>query len=303
MAMLKSDEVSPNSTPWESLSIYQSYRRSPYLSIKHSSYFQVYEELLAPYRDQAITFVEVGVLNGGSLFMGRDYFGPKARIIGVDLNPGAKKWEADGFEIFIGSQSDPQFWASFFQTVGPIDILLDDGGHTNDQQIITTDCALPNVRNGGLVIIEDTHASYMRSFGNPSPYSFMEYVNFLSAQIHTRFPALRNLADSKEPVSIASQCIYAITAYESIVAFRVDRTRCFISTPTSNEGISQAASDYRYEDSAMGGVFRLQRYLMERLAFLNQYPKLRKAAKSVFTLPFVWHAKFKSRQLKRYFRK
>jgi len=47
----------------------------------------------------------------------------------------------------------------------------------------------------------------------------------------------------------------------------------------------------------------LQRYLMERLAFLNQYPKLRQAAKSVYTLPFVWHAKFKSRQLKRYFRK
>ena len=31
--------------------------------------------------------------------MWRDYFGPKARIIGVDFNPNAKKWEEHGFEI------------------------------------------------------------------------------------------------------------------------------------------------------------------------------------------------------------
>ena len=49
-----------------------------------------------------ITFVEIGILDGGSLFMWRDFFGNKARIIGVDLNPEAKKWEKEGFEIFIG---------------------------------------------------------------------------------------------------------------------------------------------------------------------------------------------------------
>ena len=36
--------------------------------------------------------------------MWRDYFGKDARIIGIDLNPEAKKWEKHGFEIFIGNQ-------------------------------------------------------------------------------------------------------------------------------------------------------------------------------------------------------
>ncbi len=87
-------------------SSYRSYLKSPYKSIKHTTYFEVYDELFSRYRGKDITFVEVGVLGGGSLFMWRDFFGPKARIIGVDLNPNAKKWTEHGFEIFIGSQSD-----------------------------------------------------------------------------------------------------------------------------------------------------------------------------------------------------
>ena len=66
--------------------IKNSFIRSKYLSNKHLNYFDVYEDLLSNLVDKEIIFVEVGVLNGGSLFMWRDYFGPKARIIGIDLN-------------------------------------------------------------------------------------------------------------------------------------------------------------------------------------------------------------------------
>ena len=49
--------------------------------------------------------------------MWRSYFGKKARIIGIDLNPTAKKWEKYGFEIFIGNQADPFFWNSFLNKI------------------------------------------------------------------------------------------------------------------------------------------------------------------------------------------
>lgn len=61
--------------------------------------------------------------------MWRNYFGPKARIIGVDLNPSALVWEDFGFEIYIGDQADPNFWESFNVLVGNIGVVLDDGGH------------------------------------------------------------------------------------------------------------------------------------------------------------------------------
>lgn len=70
---------------------YAAYMGSPEPSFKHTTYFPAYDALLSKFRGKPITFVEIGVLNGGSLFMWRNFFGPAARIIGVDLNPGAKQ--------------------------------------------------------------------------------------------------------------------------------------------------------------------------------------------------------------------
>ena len=227
----------------EELEIYKAYLQSPYLSLKHSSYFQVYEELLERYRNQDITFVEVGVLNGGSLFMWRHFFGPKARIIGIDFNPLAKRWEADGFEIHIGSQSDPQFWKSFFNSVGMVDVLLDDGGHTNEQQIVTTHESIPFIKDGGLLIVEDVHASYFKDFGNPSKYSFINYAKLFIDGINGRFPGVNVVQN------IFRDAVYSAHFYDSIVAFNIDRSKCFTSSWTSNEGKTFEAEDYRHHDS------------------------------------------------------
>ena len=227
----------------ESLEIYKAYLQSPYLSLKHSAYFQVYEDLLSQYRNKPITFVEVGVLNGGSLFMWRNFFGPQARIIGLDFNPLAKRWEKDGFEIHIGSQSDPQFWAQFFDTVGMVDILLDDGGHTNEQQIVTTHQSIPFIKDGGLLIVEDVHASYFKDFGNPSKYSFINYAKLFIDGINARFPGVEVVQN------MFRDAVYSAHFYDSIVAFSIDRRKCFTSSWTSNEGRSFEAEDYRHHDS------------------------------------------------------
>ena len=99
---------------------YKSYIKSPYHSTKHTTYFDVYDKLFFNYRNKKITFVEIGVYGGGSLFMWRNFFGPKARIIGIDLDPNAKKWEKFGFEIFIGNQSSHSFWSKFKKKIGKI---------------------------------------------------------------------------------------------------------------------------------------------------------------------------------------
>ena len=131
--------------------MFQIYKNTKYVSLKCNTYFQVYEELLSKYINKEITFVEIGILHGGSLYMWKEYFGNKARIIGIDLHPNAKKLEKDGFEIFIGSQSDPNFWKKFFSKVGNIDILLDDGGHTNENQILTLNNTVDHINDNGIV--------------------------------------------------------------------------------------------------------------------------------------------------------
>ncbi len=81
--------------------------------------------------------------------MWRDFLGDKARIIGIDLNPEAVKWQKFGFEIYIGDQSDFQFWNEFYESVGNVDVILDDGGHKNHQQMTTILASTAHINNGG----------------------------------------------------------------------------------------------------------------------------------------------------------
>lgn len=168
-----------------SKSTLKAFSSSPYFSIKHTNYFNIYDKLLSEYIGKDITFVEIGILDGGSLFMWREFFGKDTRIIGVELNPEAIKWHEHGFEIFIGDQSNPQFWVDFFLEVGDIDVLLDDGGHRNDQQIITVKSSLPHVLDGGLIIVEDTHTSVMK-FESFRKYSFVSYLKKIGLSLCTR---------------------------------------------------------------------------------------------------------------------
>ena len=84
-------------------------------SIKWKKYFPVYENLFNTYKNKKITFVEIGILDGGSLEIWKKYFGKNSRIIGIDNNPNCKKFENENFEVFIGSQSDPNFGKIFIK--------------------------------------------------------------------------------------------------------------------------------------------------------------------------------------------
>lgn len=200
-----------------------SFHNSPIKSVKHSTYFDVYDRLFSKYVDTEFTFIEIGIFQGGSLFMWRDYFGDKARIIGIDINEGAKKWEKDGFEIFIGSQSDPIFWKNLFQEIGNVDVVLDDGGHEFDHQIITTECVIPNINDGGLLLVEDTHTSYMNDFGGPSKNSFISYSKNIIDGINYRYDHFKNKKINEKQIS-------SVHFYESFVAFHVDRNLCSIDS-------------------------------------------------------------------------
>lgn len=230
-----------------------SFHQSPYRCIKHSSYFDVYDRLFAPFVGRPITFVEVGVLDGGSLFMWRHFFGPQARIIGVDLNPGAKRWTQHGFEIHIGNQADPAFWTSFFAEVGAVDVLLDDGGHTFEQQVVTVEQALPHIRDGGLLVVEDTHTSYMRSFNGPSRRSFLSYAKNVVDGINYRFTRFA----ARRP---HEKRVYSMRFFESIVAFEVDPPRCGVPTLLDNGGERSDARDFRHADSVVGAEHGKQRF-------------------------------------------
>lgn len=189
-------------------------------SYKVDVYFPIYQALFEPYRAIAdLTFVEIGVMDGGSLAMWREFFGPKARIIGIDQNPAAEKMREQGFEIFVGDQASSEFWQKFYREVGPIDVLIDDGGHTNRQQIVTVECALNHIRDGGTILVEDVVTSYLKAWGNPSRYSFMNYAKRVADRMQSR--SSRVLAPNK-----FSHCCYSVSFYTGMAIFKIDRRLC-----------------------------------------------------------------------------
>ena len=218
------------------------FKNSPRPSSKHTTYFSVYDHLFRNYRGKKITLVEVGILNGGSLFMWREFFGPDARIIWVDLNPEVVKFREYGFEIFVGSQSDPNFWREVTNEIGTIDILIDDGGHNYIQQIVTAECTLENISDGGMLIVEDTHTSYLEGFGNTS-LSFINYCKIWVDKINARFGALENRGGRVD------KRVWSVEFFESIVVFKINRVASEMkSEPIWNEKPVKGEEDFSGAD-------------------------------------------------------
>ena len=256
------------------LRLFQIYKNLKHVSLKYDTYFQTYEEILSRYVGKEITFVEVGVLHGGSLFMWREYFGKKARIIGIDLNPAAKELEKYGFEIFIGTQSDINFWKNFFSKIGKIDILLDDGGHGNVQQIVTLSEAIHNTNDDGTIVIEDTHTSYLKKFGNPSKYSFMNFSKYLIDVINSRFSDIKVIKNNN-----FKNKIYSISFYESIVAIKINSKKSIETTLLkNNENEMFKVTDLRTTDHFP----KISSYIDTKLTVLHRLPIIRKIVRYLF---------------------
>ena len=229
---------------------------TPKLSIKNDTYFDAYEFIFNSYIGKPITFIEVGVFNGGSLHMWREYFGEQARIIGVDFNPIARELEKDGFEIYIGNQESSEFWLELKNKVGYVDIILDDGGHKNGQQIATLYNGVELIRDGGVIVIEDTHTSYFRRFGNPSPFSFINYSKNIVDVINSRF----QYVDSKK--SKFYSLVWSVGYFESIVVFHINKSKSQMGSPIVNQGESIGAIDFRnYSNQFAMNISKLEDWM------------------------------------------
>ena len=273
--------------------LFEIYKNLDQESLKCISYFQAYEEMFSKFVGKEIVFVEIGVLHGGSLFMWKEYFGSKAKIIGIDLNPKAKQLEKYGFDIFIGNQADLNFWKKFYEKVGKIDILLDDGGHDNDQQIITLTESIPFINNGGIIVTEDTHASYLKKHGNPSMHSFINYSKHLVDVVNSRFPGTKIKTKNK-----FRKKLFSVIFYESIVAFKIDSEKCVENISIHNEKKNLEDMQDVYKTNYFP---RISKFINEKFPNLHEIPIIKKIIKKIFFNHNIWIKIRNNLRLKKYF--
>jgi len=177
-------------------------------------FFDVYDRHFSRFRGKEINILEIGVSQGGSLQMWKDYFGPKAKIYGIDVNPQCKELEEENIKIFIGSQADRKFLNEVKKSIPHVDILIDDGGHTMEQQIVTYEEMFEHVKDNGVYLAEDLHTSYWLRFGGgyKRKGTFIEYskkfIDYLNAH-HSEQKGLR--------VNDFTETVDSIHYYDSIL--------------------------------------------------------------------------------------
>ncbi len=111
-------------------------------------YIGYYNEWFAPYQDEEINLLEVGVLNGHSIKLWKDYF-TNAKIYGMEkaeVYGGNFKCDSTDKEAVDEQLGDLKF-----------DIIIDDGDHHPESQMKTYMNLKDRLNSGGLYIIEDIY--------------------------------------------------------------------------------------------------------------------------------------------------
>jgi cephalosporin hydroxylase len=173
---------------------------------KWRHYFDVYHRHLQRFIGTPSNVVEIGIFSGGSLPMWTSYLGPACHVYGIDIQEDCKAYESEQVSVVIGDQENRSFWQEFRATVPRVDILIDDGGHTPEQQRVTLEEMLPFLNAGGVYICEDVHGVDNR---------FGEFAAGLATQLNH----YRHIEDSVQRSEITEfqRSVYSIHFYPYLV--------------------------------------------------------------------------------------
>jgi len=125
------------------------------------SYPEVYEQILAPYRDKPGDVLEIGVLWGESLRAWEEYF-TEARVWGVELNPHPLGGQVDlepfmaegGHNVVFGDATSRADVEAAFSHIR-FNAVIDDASHEVGAQIKTYWNFRSLMASGGVYVIED----------------------------------------------------------------------------------------------------------------------------------------------------
>jgi SAM-dependent methyltransferase len=118
----------------------------------------VYEETFGHLQDEEVSFLELGILGGGSLKMWSDYF-PNGQVIGFDMEPYYQA-KTSRITTFRGDQADPAALQLVIEKGAPFDIIIDDCAHQGHLARASFNLLFPHLKPGGFYIIEDWGTGY-----------------------------------------------------------------------------------------------------------------------------------------------
>lgn len=197
---------------------------------KWKHYFQIYEQYFNIFKDKPVKLLEIGIYNGASLKMWREYFHKDSTIVGIDIDDNCREFENEQENIYcrIGSQEDGNFLNKIIDEFGKFDIIIDDGSHIVSHMIASFNYLfIDGLKENGIYIVEDVHTNFFKSHRDKK-YSFLDYSRDLVDLMHRHYmPDMEEAyfrLDSKSRLEkfnvprLTTQ-INSISFYDSVVVF------------------------------------------------------------------------------------
>lgn len=151
-----------------------------------------------------LSILEIGLEHARSLQWWRLLY-PHAHITGMDIVDPDEEPPAHNVRILRGDQSNPDDLERLKDR--EYDVILDDGSHVPEHQILTFEALFPKLKYGGVYVVEDIETSYWRRgtrlYGyRVSGKSALDYFAGLSHDVNAEF-------SGRAPSDIAGVAFYA----------------------------------------------------------------------------------------------
>lgn len=153
-------------------------------------YTKHYHTHFRKFKFKRIKLLEIGAggyhnpeIGGNSLRMWKRYF-PFGKVFSLDIYD-KSCFDERRIKIFQGNQTDANLLDRIIGQIGEPDIIIDDGSHINKHVIKTFEILFPQLKTGGIYVIEDTQTSYWPDYGGDSenldnPSTIMNYFKKLT---------------------------------------------------------------------------------------------------------------------------
>ena len=140
-----------------------------------------YDNFFLKFANKTINFIEIGVYNGGSIKLWRDYLHPESEIYASDINYFE---HVEGTYSVIGDMYSDDQVAKFADEY--FDLIIDDGPHTFESFVLLMQKYFSKLKSGGSLVIEDIiNPSWVNPLSDLSKslgYSVCEVVDMTNKQ-------------------------------------------------------------------------------------------------------------------------
>ena len=142
----------------------------------YHDYLKFYEKHISKFNDSLTNMLEIGVYQGDSIRMWRDYFST-GNLVAIDILD-LSHIQLPNTYIKVCDQAErDQLQELINSTFNSFDIIVDDGGHMMHQQQISLGYLFPFLNSGGVYVIEDLHTANHPAYTNPGDVATLEILH------------------------------------------------------------------------------------------------------------------------------